>query len=295
MNAGPRRNSLRAAAAAAVACGLLAMASASAHAELQGCPSDGAGADKLIIGSLSDLEASVSSRTQRALKAALEMRFEKAGAELSSVAEVLYCDGRHMQVPNSFDESVTGSLNDERVLLEVSTKAEGDVIVVNYIVIPLRYYEHHGVQPPRMDGYHEAIYEQSRISSGLAALFQDNAELRLMAALALALRHEKLAEALDAPEESKTAMLRARAFYCEAVGSLEAAKPAGALVGLAEDAWEELSAFAKEGALRTFSRTLDEFGSETALSAVAAIREEDEVSAVDACADALPGGDGTEG
>lgn len=262
-----------------------------AHATLQGCPdSDNGGIGKMIIGSLEDLGA-VSARTRRNLLAAFEMRFERADAELKSVAKVIYCPDRRIQGAGSFDESVTSILNDEQVLLEVGARPDGSDIVVAYVVIPVRRYEFFGPPPAGMQGYHEAIYEMSRISSGLDELFRGNAELRLMAALALAVRHEKIADAVSGEADRKNMMLRAGAYYCDAVGSIESAQPRPGLLGLDQDEWDEIGAYARAGADRMVEKISREFGTASVTDAIEAVRE-GTAAAGRGCGEALPSADG---
>lgn len=258
-----------------------------AHAALQGCPDEAATNDKLLIGSM-DHVRTISERKRRALLAAFEMHFDQADASLGSLAKVIYCPQRQMRDPNNYDASVTGVLNDERVLLEVGARVSGEDIIVAYVVIPLRHYEYHNAQPPRMPGYHEALYEQARIETGLADLFRGNAELRLLAALALGLRHEKAAEATQA-QERKTMLLRARAFYCDAIGTLEAARPRPDFLGLEQAEWEALGDFAHAGAERVYQQTITDFGDQSTLPILQEIRgTSDTVSGV--CVDPLPTG-----
>ncbi|SDX94075.1 hypothetical protein SAMN05444358_1187 [Ruegeria halocynthiae] len=255
-------------------------------AELQGCPDGIARNNKLLIGSM-ELGQEISERNRRALLAAFEMRFERADASLGSLAKVIYCPQRQMQGSNTYDANVTGVLNDELVLLEVGARISVSDVVVAYVVVPLRHYEFHNAQPPRLPGYHEAVYEKAQIEAGLAGLFRGNAELRLLAALALGLRHEKAAEAAVPSDERKSLLLRSRAFYCDAVGTLIAAQPRPDFLGLEQTEWESLGEFARAGAERVLQRTVDDYGDQSTLPILLEIRGED--SAGDgACVEALP-------
>ncbi len=256
------------------------------RAQLQGCPNEAPTVNKLIIGSM-DLVRSVSERKRRALLAAFEMHFDTADASLGSLAKIIYCPQRQMRESNNYDATVTGVLNDERVLLEVGARVSDGDIIVAYVVVPLRHYEFHNAQPPRMPGYHEALYEQAQIQAGLADLFQGNAELRLLAALALGLRHEKAAEASPQGDERKTLLLRSRAFYCDAIGTLDAAKPRPGFLGLQQAEWEKLGAFSRDGATRVYERSVDEFGDQSALGVLQQIRGDDPAGR-GACVDPLP-------
>ncbi len=256
------------------------------QAQLQGCPVEAAPNDKLLIGSM-DLVRAISERNRRALLAAFEMHFDKADASLGSLAKVIYCPQRQLRDPNNYDANVTGVLNDERVLLEVGARASGDDIIVAYVVVPLRHYEFHNAQPPRLPGYHEALYEQAQIETGLADLFRGNAELHLLAALALGLRHEKAAEAAPPSNERKTMLLRSRAFYCDAIGTLDAARPRANYLGLQPAEWETLGDFANAGAARVYQWTIDEFGEQSTLPILQEIRGDDATPS-GACVDPLP-------
>ncbi|WP_170764703.1 hypothetical protein [Ruegeria lacuscaerulensis] len=256
-----------------------------AHAALQGCPDEAAAKDKLLIGSM-DLVRTISERKRRALLAAFEMHFDKADASLGSLANVIYCPQRQMRDSDNYDANVTGVLNDERVLLEVGARVSGDDIIVAYVVIPLRHYEYHNARPPRMPGYHEALYEQTQIDAGLADLFRGNAELRLMAALALGLRHEKAAEAVPA-QERKTRLLRSRAFYCDAIGTLEAARPRPDFLGLEQAEWEDLGDFAHAGAERVYQQAIADFGDQSVLPILQEIRGDGSADS-GVCVDPLP-------
>ena len=222
---------------------------------IEGCPDDaGRAGDKIVIGSVTELVGEVNSRLARALLAAFEMRFEKAKAELDEEASIVYCEGRPVRESNSYNEGIVSVLNDEQILLEVGAHPDGQDIMVTYVVIPIRHYAFFGQPQSQVKGYHQAIYEQSRISSGLEQLFRNNAELRLMAALALALRHEKLADGESEPDRHRTLLHRSRAFYCDALGSLDAAKPRPGFLGLPESEWEALGDFARAGAQRLFGK-----------------------------------------
>ncbi len=257
-----------------------------AHAGLQGCPDDTARNDKLLIGSM-DMVSPISERRRRALLAAFEMHFDKADASLGSLAKVIYCPQRRLRDRNTYDADVTGVLNDERVLLEVGARVSGGDIIVAYVVIPLRHYGFHNVEPPRMQGYHEALYEQAQIDAGLDKLFRGNAELRLFSALALGLRHERAADSAVHAQEQKTMLLRSRAFYCDAIGTLEAAKPRPDYLGLEPDEWQALGNFAREGADRVYRQTLDSFGDQSTLPILREIRGSD-ADDKGLCVDPLP-------
>lgn len=258
----------------------------SVRAELQGCPNEAASNDKLLIGSM-DLVRSVSERKRRALLAAFEMHFDQADASLGSLAKVIYCPRRQMRQENNYDASVTGLLNDERVLLEVGARVSDGDIIVAYVVVPMRHYEFYNAQPPRMPGYHEALYEQAQIETGLAALFRGNAELRLLAALALGLRHEKIADSGLSADERKTMLLRSRAFYCDAIGTLDDARPRPDFLGFEQSEWENLGNFAREGAVRVYQQTLSDFGEQSALPILQEIRGDDAADS-GVCVDPLP-------
>ncbi len=257
-----------------------------AHAGLQGCPDDTARNDKLLIGSM-DMVSPISERKRRALLAAFEMHFVKADASLGSLAKVIYCPQRQLRDRNTYDADVTGVLNDERVLLEVGARVSGGDIIVAYVVIPLRHYGFHNVQPPRMQGYHEALYEQAQIDAGLDQLFRGNAELRLFSALALGLRHERAAESAVQLHEQKTMLLRSRAFYCDAIGTLEAARPRPDYLGLEPDEWKALGNFARERTDHVYQQTLNNFSDQSTLPILQEIRRTDnEDSGI--CVDPLP-------
>jgi hypothetical protein len=241
-------------------------------AAVQGCPNPRNPGDIVVIGSLAELAGAVAvPRLKRILLAAFEMRFDKAGNDLQDNAEILYCDGREIGDSNAYSEGVVGVLNDERVLLEVGAKPAGSDIVVTYVVIPIRHYAlaEHG---PSSQGYYQALYEQSSISSGLAQLFKGNAELRLMAAAALALRYEKIADGESDAAQRQRFLNRSRAFYCDAVGSLEEAKPHGDALGLDSDEWLALHDFANDGAKRLFENATTDPSYSGGLTAVASER-----------------------
>ena len=140
-------------------------------------------------------------------------------------------------------------------------------MAVTYVVIPIRHYAFQDQQVSGQ-GYYQSIYDKSAISAGLDQLFKGNVELRLMAALALALRHEKLAEGeLDDSRRVKF-LERSRAFYCDAVGSLDDAKPRDISSGLELDQWEALHDFANDGAKRLFSKATGDSEYNGGLSAV---------------------------
>ena len=80
--------------------------------------------DLVVIGSVAELVGEVGIKVKRALLAAFEMRFERAGNDLTDDAEVLYCDSRQIGSDAAYDKDVVGALNDERVLLEVGAKTE---------------------------------------------------------------------------------------------------------------------------------------------------------------------------
>ena len=231
---------------------LLALASfVKTAAAVEGCPNPNNPRDLVVIGSVAELVGEVGTRVKRALLAAFEMRFERAGNDLNDDAEVLYCDSRQIGNDNTYDRDVVGALNDERVLLEVGAKTDGDGVTVTYVVIPIRHYAFQGQQVSGQ-GYYESIYDKSKISAGLDQLFKGNAELRLMAALALALRYEKLAEGELDQARHVQLLSRSRAFYCDAIGSLDDAKPRDISSGLELDQWQALSDFANQSAKRLF-------------------------------------------
>ncbi|MFN3232348.1 MAG: hypothetical protein ACE363_09345 [Alphaproteobacteria bacterium] len=229
------------------------------QARIEGCNDaslqDG---DKIVIGSMNDLVGSIGTRRSRAMIAAFEMKFDKARSELHREAGVYYCGERLVRESDDYSASIVEILNDEEVLLEVGARAEDSDLVITYIVVPIRHYAFFGGHQPLIEGYHEALYEKSRIDEGLEHLFRANAELRLMAALALALRYEKLAEAETSAQNRRALMHRSRAFYCDAVGSIDDAAPSDDLLGLLEDDWRALGEFAETGARRLFQTALDD-------------------------------------
>ena len=194
------------------------------QAAIEGCPSDtDRKGDKIVIGSVSELVGEIGTRRARALLAAFEMRFEKAQADLGKEVTIVYCDERPVRSSTAYNRNVVANLNDEQLLLEVGARPDGSDISVTYVVIPIRHYAF-ADDTDQDKGYHQAVYEQSLISAGLEQLFKDNAELRLMAALALALRHEKLAGGESDPALRRALVHRSRAFFCDAVGALARAR-----------------------------------------------------------------------
>lgn len=265
------RNAVRRIGIAALAAAVFALGHPQqGRALIEGCPRDADRAgDKIVIGSVTDLVGEVDTRLARALLAAFEMRFEKAKAELDEEARIVYCDRRPVRESDSYNAGVVAVLNDEEVLLEVGVRPDGSDIMVTYVVIPIRHYAFFGQPPSRAKGYHQALYERSRIGAGLGQLFKGNAELRLMAALALALRHEKIADGEPDPEQRRALMHRSRAFYCDAVGSLEAARPRPDFLGLPESEWQALGDFAHAGARRLFGKATGDPAYVGSLSVVA--------------------------
>lgn len=238
---------------------------------VEGCPNPNAPGDIVVIGSVAELVGEVGVRLQRALLAAFEMRFEKADNDLKESAQVLYCDSRRIGDSSTYDASMVGILNDERVLLEVGAKSDGADIVVTYVVIPLRHYsfaEGH----PSSGGYYQSLYERSRISAGLDQLFKGNSELRLMAALALGLRYEKLAGAEQDQASRQKLLERSRAYYCDAVGAVADAEPRGDALGLSMEEWQALSDFADKASRRLFEKATRDPGYAGALQVVASER-----------------------
>jgi hypothetical protein len=142
---------------------------------------------------------------------------------------------------------------------------------VTYVVIPIRHYSFEEGHPSA-GGYYQSLYEKSRISAGLDQLFKGNAELRLMAALALGLRYEKLADGERGAASRQKRFERSRAYYCDAVGALADAKPQGDALGLAEAEWQALHHFANEGAVRLFAKATGDPDYEGALQVVASER-----------------------
>ncbi len=244
------------------------------RAKIDGCPSVDHARDKIVIASVTELVGEVGTRLSRALLAAFEMRFEKAEAELDEEAQIVYCNKRPLLEDTAYGAGVAGLLNDERVLLEVGAQLDGSGpdIRVTYVVIPVRHYAFSGQSSSGVKGYHQAIYEQSQISAGLEKLFKGNAELRLMAALALALRHEKIADGEHDAERRRALIHRSRAFYCDAVGSLEAAMPRQGFLGLPKSEWQALGDFAHDGARRLFEKAAGDPDYVGSLSVVASER-----------------------
>jgi hypothetical protein len=264
-----RRTGIAAAAAALI---ILTSAQA-ARAQIDGCPGNAGGpGDKVVVGSVAEVAGAVGGRLSRALLAAFEMRFEKADSELKKEAMILYCDGRRVRDIGSYSAGVVDVLNDDQVLLEVGARADGADIVVTYVVIPIRHYVFFQDGQRSIPGYHQSVYELSRISAGLQDLFKGNAELRLMAALALALRYEKIADAETDAARRVALVHRSRAFYCDAIGSLEATRPHGDLLGLEVPEWEALRDFAHAGAERLFQKATADPGYVSTLSVVASER-----------------------
>jgi hypothetical protein len=265
-----------------------------AHATPQGCPDEaGINRQKFIFGSLEKLGGNTE-LTERAVLNALELSFDWAGANLDSFADIFYCADRTSRESGNFDQTVTQALNDEQVLLEVGARLAGTRILVAYVVIPLRFYEYFENSRFTMPGYHKAYYEISRISEGVDALFLGNAELKLLAALALAVHHEKAADAIDDPtgaDEVKAMLLRSSRYYCEAVGSIEAAHPKSGVLGLSNEDWDRIGRYAREGADRVQARLNQRFGTGSTIPVVESIREGTS-AAERACGESLPGGGG---
>jgi hypothetical protein len=254
--------------------GLLAasvMLAAEPAGAVEGCPNPDNPGDIVVIGSVAELVGEVGVRVQRALLAAFEMRFEKADNDLKENAQILYCDSRRIGDSSSYDAAMVGVLNDERVLLEVGAKSDGSDILVTYVVIPIRHYSFEEGHPSA-GGYYQSLYEKSRISTGLDQLFKGNAELRLMAALALGLRYEKLADGEPDPGLRQTVFERSRAYYCDAVGALAATKPQGDALGLSAAEWQALHDFANEAAVRLFAKATGDPDYVGALQVVASER-----------------------
>ena len=246
------------AAAAAIAATLALAVPQAAGAGIQGCPGEAdAAGEKVVIGSVEELAGQVSERLKRAILSAFELHFEKAEADLAQEALIVYCDRRRIRASGDYNADVVGLLNDERVLLEVGAKPDAQDINVIYVVIPIRHFAFSAPGHNLADGYHSAVYAQSQISEGLDKLFKGNAELRLMAALALGLRQERNADVESDAATRRTLMGRARQFYCDAVGSLEAARPRPDFFGLPEAEWRALKDFAEASARRAFEKAVD--------------------------------------
>lgn len=247
---------------------------------VEGCPNPNNPRDIVVIGSVEELVDEVDDRLKRTLRAAFDMRFERANNDLRESAQVLYCDSRHIGDSSTYDASMVGILNDERVLLEVGAKSSGSDIVVTYVVIPLRHYsfaEGH----LSSGGYYQSLYERSRISAGLDQLFKGNSELRLMAALALGLRYEKLADAEQDQALRQSRFERSRAYYCDAVGAVADAEPKGDVLGLSNEEWQALSGFANEASMRLFEKATTDPGYGGALQVVASERSNVATAAAD--------------
>ncbi len=105
-----------------------------------------------------------------------------------------------------------------------------------------------------MGGFHQALYKGAALTGGPETLFKGNAEIHLLAALALALRSEKLAAFLSNNADTQRQMLtQARALYCDAVGAADAATPGTDATGLAMDEWRRLKTFAETRAKALFT------------------------------------------
>jgi hypothetical protein len=239
-----------------------------AAAQIQDCPGVVMPAgDKIVIGSVTELVGSVGARISMALQASFEMQFEMASAELGDEVTIIHCDKRQIRESGMYDEAVVENLNDQQLLLEVGASPDNSDIMVTYVLIPIRHYAFES-QPSEAKGFHQAHYERSQISAGLDKLFKGNAELKLMAALALALRHEKIAEVESDDDTRRTSINRSRLFYCEAVGTLEAAKPRPEYLGLPESEWDALAELAVTGARRMFDTANNDDGYAGALTVV---------------------------
>jgi hypothetical protein len=255
-----------------------------ALADVDGCPGDAnQPRHKILIGSVGDLADTVGTRLTRRLVASFEMRFERARTELEKEALVIYCDRRRIRNKDAYSETVVGLLNEDQVLLEVGAQKDGSDINVTFVVIPVRFYHYFRMREERNSGYYAALYDQSRISVGLEKLFKDNEELRLMTALALALRYEKLAHVERVEAERARLFDRARAFYCDAFGSAEASRPNSSELGLSEQEWQNLRELARGGAEALFRRALGTVSYTGALRAVASERAGAPESAREAC------------
>lgn len=272
MNRRPVFQSRRLAVSAA-ALTVLACASANAFAGIQGCdPSAGQGRDKVIIASLDELANSIGERAVRAIKASIEMRFDRAGAQLKEEAEIIYCKRRRMLPSDAYRRDVTSVLNDEQVLLEIGARRTGSEITVTYVVVPVRLYEHFLGGNQNARGYHEALYDKRRIARDLKGLFESNPDVRLMAALALAQRYEKLGDGEPDNARKRAHHNRSRAYFCDAVGSIEAARPGANYLGLEQGDWEALGALAQRGAERLFEKLTSTGSVASALAVVASER-----------------------
>jgi hypothetical protein len=218
---------------------------------IDGC-SDLPAGSKLVISSFGEIDKTVRGRKLRAILAAFEMRFERAGIILKEHVEVIYCDERSPKSVRYFDSQVVDVLNDEKVLLEVESQDIGEDISILFVSIPILKNISEQKNKIITKGFYQSIYEQSANDNGLLALFQSNAELRLVTAISLALYNEKKIESEEDLASRIGLINRSRALYCDAVGSAKESNPSVNYLGLDAADWAGLKEFAEYGAARMF-------------------------------------------
>ncbi len=212
--------------------------------------------DKLIISDVKGLPSPTKLLTKRDVKSALNMKIEALKMELKDLVTYVFCRGRFPSGESDFKRDLSAHMNDYNVVLEVWGETSGQKAVINYLVIPIRYYEHFEASNPKLTGFHEIYYLRKSTASSLSTLFREAPEARALATLALGVKYLKRARSANDDDLLTTNYNRAREFFCSAVAILEKNKPDKMETGLEQDDWDRLYEYAIDSAKKTAEMAL---------------------------------------
>jgi hypothetical protein len=151
------------------------------------------------------------------LAAELQTQMEEIAVEEGGAIVAVPCAGRRPASETDFSRLVVESLNDNNVVLEIwgsfepsaNPTTSGPNARLQFVLIPVRYYEHFVNSSQTMGGVYLILYTPAGSGTALA-LFEKSSELRASVALGMALKKIK---------EGRNAL--AMKYLCKAETSLK--------------------------------------------------------------------------
>jgi hypothetical protein len=214
--------------------------------------------DKLVVSDIIGVPPPTSSFDRRDIKSALNMKIEALEKDLEDLVKFVFCRNRTPSGETDFQRGLCETLNDYNVVMEVWGEARGNEAVINYLVVPLRYYEHFVGSNENLTGFLEVFYLRGSTATDIAALFRDAPEARALTSVALGIKYLNRALAASDDKQITITFNLAREFFCRAVGILDQNRPGTGRSGLAPDDWQRLFNYAKDYAHKSAQMALAE-------------------------------------
>lgn len=186
------------------------------------------------------------------------MKLEALEKDLEDLVKFVFCSNRTPSGETDIQRDLCEILNDYNVVMEVWGEARGNEAVINYLVVPLRHYEHFVASNANLTGFLEVFYLRENTTTDIAALFRDTPEARALTSVALGLKYLNRATAAFDENQITINFDIAREFFCRTVGILDQIRPGNGRSGLSPSDWQQLFNYARESAYNTAQMALAE-------------------------------------